>query len=402
MSSADLLEQIREKIVYSYSGKVNDSLEVRSDRIAEFVDSLHKIFKFEDPSQINPFLDRCLIHKETDHSESLPEVLNALFSSIFACARRELPEEQSNQIIAELFPVLGYSFQYVYQNEFSHLLTRMKEEQAALEKLDKSKSDFISIAAHELKTPLTLLEGYTAMMRDIVEQKQIFDEHLFLLMDGMNSGSRRLREIINDMIDVSLIDNELLSLSFQPTWIFKLVEKIEQEFQPVIQSRSMSIDVVRFDGDEDLNYYDGERIYQALSNVVSNAIKYTPDGGQIIIKGRTLDEFYELMVVDNGIGVDPEDQSKIFSKFDPIGDISLHSSSKTKFKGGGPGLGLPIAKGIIEAHGGRIWVESDGYDEVTLPGSTFHILLPKLLRQPEQAAEILFNPQFIHRPTSET
>ena len=84
--------------------------------------------------------------------------------------------EQSNQITAELFPVLAHSFQYIYQHEFSNLLVRMNMEQAALEKLDKSKSDFISLAAHELKTPLTLLEGYTSMMREIVEQKQIYDQ----------------------------------------------------------------------------------------------------------------------------------------------------------------------------------------------------------------------------------
>ena len=106
-------------------------------------------------------------------------------------------------------------------------------------------------------------------------------------------------------------------------------------------------------------------------------------------------------MIDNGIGVDPKNQAEIFSKLHPIGDISTHSSGKTKFKGGGPGLGLPIAKGIIEAHGGRIWVESDGYDEISCPGSTFHILLPILKRPPEQAAEILFNPQFIHKPTSD-
>jgi len=401
MSAASLIEQIREKIIFTYSGTVDETLQMRSERVENFVNHLQKAIQYGDSSQIDPFLDQCLAQNEIAQGAKLPEEINLLFESVSACSRRELTIEQSNQITAELFPVLAYTFQYIYQHEFSNLLVRMNNEQAALEKLDKSKSDFISLAAHELKTPLTLLEGYTSMMREIVEQKQIHDQHLFLLMDGMNSGSRRLREIINDMIDVSLIDNELLSLNFQPTWLYKLLEKIELEFQPIIQSRMMSLEIHRFNGDENLNYYDGERIFQALSNVVSNGIKYTPDKGKITIEGRELDDYYELLVIDNGIGVDPVNQTKIFSKLEPIGDLSLHSSGKTKFMGGGPGLGLPIAKGIIEAHGGRIWVESDGYDELACTGSTFHILLPKLLRPRDQAAEILFNPQFVHHPTSE-
>jgi signal transduction histidine kinase len=401
MLAAELLSQIREKIIFSYADYSQESLNLQQERVADFVDHLGKVFIFNDPNQIYPFLDDCLALQEPGKNESFSSEINALFGFVYACSQRELPAEQANQLIADLFPVLAHALQYIYKHEFTTYLERMNEEQAALEKLDKSKSDFISIAAHELKTPLTLLEGYTAMMREIIEQKQIFDEHLFSLMDGMNSGSQRLREIINDMIDVSLIDNEMLSLNFQPTWVNKLLEKIEQEFQPIIQTRMMSLKVVRFDGDENLNYYDGERIFQALSNVVSNGIKYTPDGGKITITGHMIDDYYELLVIDNGIGVDPINQSKIFSKFDTIGDTSLHSSGKTKFKGGGPGLGLPIAKGIIEAHGGRIWVESDGYDEVSCPGSTFHILLPILMKPPDQAAEILFNPQFIHRPSAE-
>ena len=401
MSADEILRQIRERIIYSYADYSKGSVQIQVERVAVFVDHLINVFKFKDSSQIDPFLDQCLALQETGKNESFSTELNSLFSFVYACSQRELPAEQSNQFIAELFPILAYSLQYIYKREFGAYLDRMSEEQAALEKLDKSKSGFISIAAHELKTPLTLLEGYTAMMREIIEQKQIFDEHLFLLMDGMNSGSQRLREIINDMIDVSLIDNEMLSLSFQPTWVNKLLEKLELEFQSIIQSRMMSLEINRFEGDKILNYYDGERIFQALSNIVSNAIKYTPDGGKVIIKGHKIDDYYELLVIDNGIGVDPINQSKIFSKFDPIGDISLHSSGKTKFKGGGPGLGLPIAKGIIEAHGGRIWVESVGYDEIKCPGSTFHILLPILTRPPDQAAEILFNPQFIHRSSAE-
>ena len=121
-----------------------------------------------------------------------------------------------------------------------------------------------------------------------------------------------------------------------------------------------------------------------------NAVKYTPDGGTITIAGRQLPGFVEVTITDTGIGIDLEDQGRIFEKFGQLGAVQQHSSGKTKFKGGGPGLGLPITKGIIEAHGGTIWVESEGYDEVNTPGSTFHILLPLRTSPPDDKKSLLF------------
>ena len=114
--------------------------------------------------------------------------------------------------------------------------------------------------------------------------------------------------------------------------------------------------------------------------MLSNAIKSTPDGGRIEIIGHAYTEssgqFVEVIVKDNGIGIDPADQHKIFDKFYRTGDLMKHSTGKTKFKGAGTGLGLSLVKGIVDAHGGRIWAESLGHDEQTCPGSNFHVLLP--------------------------
>jgi signal transduction histidine kinase len=110
------------------------------------------------------------------------------------------------------------------------------------------------------------------------------------------------------------------------------------------------------------------------------------------VSGRLLPGFVEITITDTGIGIDPEFHSRIFEKFGRLGNVSLHSTGKTKFKGGGPGLGLSIAKGVIEAHGGTIWVESDGYDEIRCPGSTFHILLPLRTSPPDARATKLFHP----------
>jgi signal transduction histidine kinase len=216
------------------------------------------------------------------------------------------------------------------------------------------------------------------------------DNQIEILLQGIDKGTRRLNEIINNMIDVSLIDNNLLKISFQPVWIEPLLGLVYQEFIQIIEARSLKFEIKPFPGSKELIFGDGERLYQALCNVLSNSIKYTPDRGEITIDGRILPGFIEITVTDTGIGIDAEDQTRIFEKFGRLGSVSLHSSGKTKFKGGGPGLGLPIAKGIIEAHGGAIWVESDGFDEAQCPGATFHVLLPMRKEPPEDQLANLF------------
>ena len=116
-------------------------------------------------------------------------------------------------------------------------------------------------------------------------------------------------------------------------------------------------------------------------HVVMNAIKFTPDGGSILISGCVVDDAssqprVQVSVRDSGIGIDPQNQELVFEKFYQTGEVMMHSSGKTKFKGGGPGLGLAIARGIVNAHGGRIWIESPGYDESKNPGTTVYISLP--------------------------
>ncbi len=151
---------------------------------------------------------------------------------------------------------------------------------------------------------------------------------------------------------------------------------LKGELAEAIKERNQKLVIKKFPGSDTWLYADPERIYQALHNILANAIKYTPDKGNISVTGRALPGFIEIIVKDSGIGIAPEYQTAIFEKFAQIGQPNLHSSGKIKFKGGGPGLGLPIARGIIEAHGGTIWVESEGYDEAKCPGATFHVLIP--------------------------
>ena len=400
MQLLDDLNQIRHETIKSAIQSQSDGAKVKyfSERQLEVIfNYLSDALAVDDPSIITPILEEMLSSRGEDDrvSQSINLFVNVYFV-ILQESNEFLSGERALEFIQALRPIFAYGIQYIHRRELdksvSDAVKKLNDEQYALSRLEKSKSDFISIAAHELRTPLTLIEGYSAMLREIIEQKNIYDDHIIQLIDGMDSGSRRLREIINDMIDVSLIDNEMLALNYQPVWIYKLLDRLQVAVEPIIQSRQLTLDVHRFKNDDKMIFSDGERIFQAVYNVISNAIKFTPDGGKIVIDGKSYDEFLELIIVDNGVGINPEKQKEIFNKFQPISDSALHTSGKQKFMGGGPGLGLPIAKGIIEAHGGRIWVESDGFDEIQCPGSTFHILLPMRNQLTENWVANLFEP----------
>jgi signal transduction histidine kinase len=249
-----------------------------------------------------------------------------------------------------------------------------------LERLDRTKSDFISISSHELRTPLTLMRGYSQMLLDEREINQ--NDYLKQMVNGIQAGAIRLHEIVDSMLDVAKIDSRVLELQLGPVSIPTLLKYIHEGQKEALNQRMLTL-TMDFEELPQIEA-DQEGLQKVFTNLVVNAIKFTPDGGRITITGRVLSPgTYELVeggveviVSDTGIGIDPSAQVLIFRKFYQIGDVSLHSSGKTKFKGGGPGLGLAIAKGVVDAHGGLIWVESPGYDEQACPGSHFHVVLP--------------------------
>lgn len=249
-----------------------------------------------------------------------------------------------------------------------------------LAKLNKKKSDFVAIAAHELKTPLTLIQGYAEMLSE-AGARDIPPALLDRELDGIVTGVERLRTIIEDIIDVSLIDTEVLALNLEPTSLETVIQMVRRDWMVAAAERRQSIAVQTMSELPSIEA-DGVRLHQVLDNLVGNAVKYTPDGGYIELWARGLESqdgevaFVEVTIADSGVGIDSEEQERIFDKFYRIEGPDLHSSSKTRFMGAGPGLGLTIAKGIVEAHGGRIWVESPGYDPERCPGSQFHVILP--------------------------
>jgi len=329
-----------------------------------------------------------------DQKNTLPPVLNQILLITFDVAHDMLNANETIEVLGAILPIYSHAMEFTSNKETQLYVQYISNEQGkvrnTLESLEKSKSDFISVAAHELKTPLTLIEGYATMLHEIIPPEYNTAVQINLYLRGINAGTRRLREIVDDMIDVSMIDNDLLSLNFQPVWIHRILNFIQREMTEPVRDRKQKLNICAFPGSDEMTFGDSERFLQALRNVVSNAIKYTPDGGTITIDGRLLPGFVEITVTDTGIGINPDDHERIFEKFGRIGDVSLHSTSKIRYKGGGPGLGLPIAKGIIEAHGGAIWVESEGCDDVKCPGSVFHIMLPIQKTPPDDKTARLF------------
>lgn len=363
----------------------------------QYFNRLRQAVETGDPTWVDTILGEWVqarteqMGEKQDHS--LTEILNQIHLTTFEVARENLEVHDTLNLIEILTPIFLHGNEYITRLELEQAIQEiswdLEKANTILRRLERSKSNFISIAAHELKTPLTLIEGYAAMLRDqLVDRGEDYSANI--LLRGLDNGTRRLREIIDNMVDVSLIDNNLLELNFQPIWIKQILDSLRQEFEVTLNERSLQVNIVPFKGINEMTFGDSERLYQGFRNIFSNAVKYTPDGGEIKIDGRLLPGFLEVIFQDSGIGIDPENHLRIFEKFGSLGSVSLHSSGKTKFKGGGPGLGLSITKGILEAHGGSIWVESDGYDEVSCPGSTFHILLPVQSAPPDERTARLF------------
>jgi signal transduction histidine kinase len=265
--------------------------------------------------------------------------------------------------------------------ENEKLNSQLTDANQELSRLDKAKSDFISIASHELRTPLTQILGYNDIMGDMVDSGSIPRSMGMQMVDGVRKAARRLEEIVDTMFDVSKLDTNTLELNKTTTSIPVVIAEVVNKWSKALIERKLSISVHGLSSLPTI-LADQSRMVQVFSHLLQNAIKATPDGGKIRILGDTINtdseenRYVEIVVADTGIGISGDEIERIFEKFYRVGNVLLHSTGDTKFKGAGPGLGLTIARGIIEAHGGRIWAESPGYDENNLPGAKMYVLLP--------------------------
>jgi PAS domain S-box-containing protein len=271
-----------------------------------------------------------------------------------------------------------------------HILANLEKSAADLARLNSMKDSFIGLASHELKTPLTVIMGYSELI--VTDMAELLEPTVKEMVENILRASHRLDTIVRDMIDVTMIDQRRLELRLKEVPLNSLVETAAADLKLFTTVRNQRI-LLDLDDNLPLVKADPDRLIQLFTNVIGNAIKFTPDGGSISVSTRLRTRtpsqhgstspvagsgnvFVEVTVADTGIGIDGEDIQKIFDKFYEVGNIDHHTSGKTAFNAKGAGLGLAIAKGITDMHGGSIWAESPGYDPQHNPGSIFHILLP--------------------------
>ena len=247
-------------------------------------------------------------------------------------------------------------------NETMKLLYQeLEQRNEELKKLDQLKSDFVSTVSHELRTPLAItIEGISLVIDGIVGP---VSEKQKDLLKTSKENLDRLGKIINDLLDISKIEAGRLELRRGLTDATKLLKNLADSYQTVVAPKKISL-ISEIPDESQFLFVDGDKMIQALNNLINNAIKFTKEGGTVEVKLSVREEDILFSVRDDGIGISEKDMKKLFSKFQQF--------SRTAGPGiKGTGLGLSITKALIEMHGGKIWAESQLGE-----GTTFFFTVP--------------------------
>lgn len=227
--------------------------------------------------------------------------------------------------------------------------------------LDRLKSEFVAVVSHEIRTPLTSVKGAVELLADVRYFPN--NEQQTKLLSIAHANAERLLVLINDILDFSKLESASLPMSLERSALEPVVEQATNNLRTLIEERRIQLDITIAPALPDL-FIDSSRVAQVFTNLLSNAIKFSPPGGRVAIEVQPVNGEARVSVGDSGEGIAAEDLPKLFRKFTQV------DSSATR-KAGGTGLGLVICKGIVEQHGGKIWVESTPGE-----GSTFFFTLP--------------------------
>jgi signal transduction histidine kinase len=272
----------------------------------------------------------------------------------------EAIQKRSNQQFSfndmEILEILAFQ---VAASILGHLLyDEIKHAYDEVQALEKLKSNFIAIASHELRTPLGLILGHASYMNELIQNPEL-KEQLEVIIRSAN----RLKSIIEDLSNVNNYQSGMTRLHHRSVSLTSLITRVTQAFLPTAEEKSIRLitqlpkNELVFDGDE-------EKITIALSNLVKNALTFTDQGGRILVIAEKLTGYIQVCVADTGIGIPSSDLPHVFDRFFQV-------DSHLTRRHGGMGLGLSVAKAMIELHKGQIWVESE-----VGKGSKFSFLLP--------------------------
>jgi signal transduction histidine kinase len=236
---------------------------------------------------------------------------------------------------------------------------QLEQQNLAIQEANRLKTEFVSMVSHELRTPLTSIQGYAELLRE--DQCITEEQHETLTIIKKNSD--RLLGLVNDLLDLSRMEAGKLDLHRASLDLTRLIPEVVGSLRPLIDAKQQRL---KLDLGEALPavWADQDRVTQILTNLISNAHKYTLAEGSITVAARRDDGFVRVDVSDTGIGLSPEDQARLFTKF-------FRAHERSPQAGGGTGLGLVICRLLVELHGGRITVSS-----ASGQGSTFSFSLP--------------------------
>ncbi|MDD4876773.1 MAG: ATP-binding protein [Dehalococcoidales bacterium] len=224
---------------------------------------------------------------------------------------------------------------------------------------DRYKAALIPTLAHEIRTPLTSIKGYSTAL--LMEEANFTPETQREFLEIIDKECDVLENLVSDYLESSIIDAGVMRIDFQPVRLQNLAVKAADEMRHRFRNYTLLVD---FPHDFPLVDADPERILQVIRQLLDNAVKYSPKGGLIILQGKVIKEHAVISIADEGVGIAPEDLNHLFDRF-------FRAKSNSENQVIGTGLGLPISRAIIEAHGGRIWAES-----VLGQGSRFYFSLP--------------------------
>jgi len=231
-----------------------------------------------------------------------------------------------------------------------------------IEKIDKAKSEFISIASHQLRTPLTAIKGYISMILEgtygQLAEKQVRP------MENVYQSNERLIKLVNDLLNLSRLDAGKIEFSPELNSLEEMVSDIIEELRINAEKKGLYMKIVKSLKPLPKIMVDQDKLRQVILNIIDNAIKYTKEGG-ITLELKKLDGEEEIKVSDTGEGMDKGELNSLFQMFS-------RTTAGTQLHAEGAGLGLYVARQFIEMHGGKIWAESPGKSK----GSTFYIQLP--------------------------
>lgn len=243
-------------------------------------------------------------------------------------------------------------------------LKRLNED---LKQIDKIKSDFISIASHELRTPLVTIIGYIGLL--LSNRLGGLSQDQLKVLSVVDRNAKRLEKIIKDLVTLAQLEDRKYSITYDLIDISDTIKIVLEDYALALATRCQEAKFYIFGNIPKLEANE-EKIAELISNLISNSIKFTEDRGKIEVSlyypsnkiskitGLNPEEYIDILVEDNGIGIPESKLSKIFEKFVELNDIEKHHTSDIEFMGGGTGIGLSICKVIVESHNGYIWAEN--------------------------------------------